>query len=360
VPSSRPVWPFLLGAVTATAMAAWGVSRLPGVPYNVAKLIPPGGAGVLAATGLAFALWWVALGPFILFGARQRPWLLAFPAALALHGLAAFVVLRLSAPLEMVHKIIGTPVLDWPAPLEDVGRYLALHVALLTQLLGATLAVRALLRPTTLADFVYWAAFSLLLAWPLYYVVVAQACTDNLVELLRDQASFAATSAWASALFFMCLAGVALAACLAGAAYRRTLLALVGISAGLSGVLAWIGQEPTILKYGAVFSGLQFLLSADRAHYVSGAVLVTRLAVAVGGAVVLLALMQWPAWRRWMPSGAIGASGRARADSAAPGPTGLPDPPRGVGRSVNPPPFKNKGRRDRGRPVSGRRAQRAV
>ena len=294
-------WPLpahLALGIGATALVLYALSRLPGMPYNVIKLMPAGLAGAVSAFGLALACWWIAAGPFLLLNYARRLGLVALPLALAMHGFFAWASLHLTVPLPMLHKIIGSPVLGWPGALEDIARFLALHASVMLQLLGAVLLVRVLRDPATLADLILWFLWAVMLSWPLHWAVVEAAATDNLVELMRDGGSFAASSCLAVAIFCTCLAGTAVGALLADTRRRAVLLLVAVAAAALAAPMFQLGLEPLLVKYGAVFSAPQFLLSADRAHYASGTALAARYAVAFGLAVVTLALLQQWSWRR--------------------------------------------------------------
>lgn len=300
----------LLVAVPVLALLLWLLARLPGVPYNVAKLMPASPQGLFSALGVAAALAWMLAAPLWLLPAQRRPWRLALPLLLLGHGLLAFVALRLSAPLEMLHKVIGTPVLGWggASVLEDAGRYLALHAALMLPLLGGVWLVRLATAPHTLADLLWWAACALLLFGPVHGVVVVGAGTDNLVELMRGGGGVGASLALGAGWGALATAGAALAAALAAGAvatpaggrpsWRRGPLLLLAVLAGLAapGLLV-AGLEPMLFKYGQLFSAAQFLLSAGRDSYAQGPELLLRATLALGGVVALVALLQWPAWR---------------------------------------------------------------
>jgi hypothetical protein len=266
------------------------------VPYNVAKLMPAGPAGGVSALGVALALTWMLAAPLLLLPARRRGWRLAFPLLLLGHALLAFAALRLAVPLPMLHKVIGSPVLGLGglSLLEDAGRYLALHAAVMLPLLGAVWLVRVVTTRRALADLLWWAACSVLLFVPVHAVVVWGAGTDNLVELMRGGGSVTSSLLLGAGWGALATAGVALAAALAAgsgpagepAPWRRTPLLL--LAAGL---------EPAVFKYGRFFSAAQFLLSAGRDAYAQGPELALRAAVALSGLVLLVALMQWPGWR---------------------------------------------------------------
>jgi VanZ family protein len=298
-------------SIALGATLLWGFSRLPGVPYNVAKLMPHGAPGLLAAVGLAIALWWMVAAPLAACGPTWRLARLWLPAALLAHALATFSLLRAAVPLPMLHKIIGNPVLGWPGWWEDLGRYLALHVALMLPLVGAAWLLRILLQPKALPDLLAWAFWALLLAWPLHGVIVDQAATDNLVELMRGGGGFMVSAALALALMGVALAGglLALASLQRRHRWRRAAAALLGLAA--AALLLHAALEPVLVKYGQAFSALQFLLSAGRQQYATGPELAVRLVLALLLACAAVALLQRPGWARLLgdQSGAAAAPG---------------------------------------------------
>jgi VanZ family protein len=290
--------PVVAGALgfAASGAAILLVCRLPGVPYNLTKLVPEGAGGWAAAFGLSASLWWLATAPFALLG-RRRVWLLAYPLALLLHAVVTWALLRATVPLTMIHKIIGSPVLGWPWQWEDLGRFVALHLSISTQLLGAMLLTRLILRPGTLGDVLYWFAGAMLMAWPLHFVVMQSAGTDNLVELVRDRGGFGPSTALACAVFSTCLAGTAWSAALAQHR-RRLLLGGLGVGASLCAAgLFQAGLEPILVKYDKSFSALQFLLSAERSSYAAGVSLASRYLIAFSAIVATLIALQWAGWR---------------------------------------------------------------
>ncbi|WP_394788677.1 VanZ family protein [Rhodoferax sp.] len=290
-----------LGWVLLTAIVLGIVLNLPFMPYNVRELLEPGAWSVVSVLGLAAALHWIANGPFLLLAAHRRPYLLALPLTLFGHGLVTWVLLRIAVPLESIYDVAGSPVLNWPWEWELMGRYLGLHAAVMLQVLGAVLLVRTLLRSSTLPDVVYWLMVSLVLAWPLYTLNVTWADTDNLVELMAENASFAAASAMAAGLLMVCLAGSALSALVCrGAPRRKRLLIVVVLASGMATLLFWAGAEHILVKYGQAFSAFQFLLSTDRQHYAHGMDLALRYMVAFAGVTGGLAGLQWMAWRDWL------------------------------------------------------------
>ncbi|MDO9091413.1 MAG: VanZ family protein [Rubrivivax sp.] len=302
--------------VAGLAVALWLLSRLPGVPYNVAKLMPAGGAGVAAAIGLALVAWWMLAVPLGMFdsvlagtakaaGAGRRRRLL-WPALLLGHAVISFAVLRAAVPLQMLHKVVGTPVLGLGGPWEDLVRYVALHLCILLPLLGGALLVRTLLRPATLPDLLLWGFVAAFLFWPLHWVVVDQAGTDNLVELMQGGGSLGSSLALATGWLLVATAGSALAAaCMAAGlarARRWQLLALAGVSLALAPVLYGAGLEDLLLKYERGFSALQFIVSANRDAYATGPELAARAAAVLLLQVLSVAMLQAWHWHRPGPA----------------------------------------------------------
>jgi cytochrome c-type biogenesis protein CcmH/NrfG len=91
---------------------------------------------------------------------------------------------------------------------------------------------------------------------------------------------------------------------------RRTLLVLAAVACPLAATLLTLGLEPMLVKYDRAFSALQFLLSASRDSYATGAGLAVRAALAGLGFVCIVALVQWPRWR------ALAQEGRPQAGRA--------------------------------------------
>lgn len=314
-----------VGTVVVLALLIGAAGRLPEVPYNLRELVAPGPAGWGAALGLAFVLYGIANLPLVLSNALPGGRFVLFPLALGAQGLVSWAVLRACVPLESLHDILGTPVLGWPWEWELIGRYVALHVALMVPIVGATLFVGVMLRPVVLRDLLLWLLATALLAWPLHQLVVASAATDNLTELMRDGGSFAASTWLASALFLSATTGSALAVVVASGGRLK-----FAVVAAVAAVLAYgaftLGFEPYIVKYGRIFSALQFLLSADRSTYVSDGALLLRYVVAFAAASLGLALLQLSAWQACLRAArhAMGADAVTAGTRPAAMPAGVP------------------------------------
>lgn len=274
------------------SLAIWLLTRAPGVPYNLPGLLSAGGLG---AAGIAAALLLGAALPVLAARvARDQPpaaLLWRWPLLAAAVAGAASMALMLGAEPVKVFKLVGTMRLPWPAHTEAWLRLAVLVGTLLWLILGGSLAgwSRAPRRPPRRALLAVWLALSILWLPFAWWVVVVEAVTDNIVELIADQAS-----PWASAgvaMWFVMLG--AAAAAVARAVQARALLPLLVWSLA-SVVLGWLWlgwvTEPALFKYGASFSALQFLLSSDRQHYLAPAPLLARYALVHG---VLLAAWAW-------------------------------------------------------------------
>lgn len=283
--------------IALLAFLAYVVGHLPGVPYNVRELFPAGGGGIIAALALAMALYLAVNSAFVFLVAGNWRRLVAFPLLLPVQGIIIWTLLRMGVPLESIHDIVGAPILDWPWEWEMLLRFLALHQAIATQMLGAVLLVATLCRPSLFAGLLYWLAVSLVFSWPLHLIVVEKAATDNLVELMRNHAVFSASSLLAAGIFSAFVGGAALSAAFVIPHRRLALLATTILAAPLAALCFHAGLEPVIVKYGKVFSAAQFLLSPDRSHYLQSGELLVRAAIAYLALTTSIAMLQWQAWR---------------------------------------------------------------
>lgn len=275
------------------------VTHLPFVPYNVRELIEPGIYGVFSVIGLSLAIQWLVNGHFMFLNRCNRihGQMLYLPFWLIVHGAVTWTLLRLSVPMESIHDIVGAPVLGWIWEWELIGRYLSLHGAIALQIIGATVLLGILCDKYRLELFLTWIIWSSLLAWPIHWIVVTRAATDNLTELMLGGGTFASSTLLVSGLFLFFLAAAAISNSLATRLRFLQTLLLSGAALMLSIVCFWYGTEQVIVKYGKVFSAWQFVLSPNRENYVSGARLSLHFALAFGTFLCLWALVQVPCWK---------------------------------------------------------------
>ncbi len=280
-------------------LACLGAARSRTMPYNVRELFNQAPVFLVAL-----------LFPLPIFAAFMPPvqaarWLVAggwsrsllFPLAVVVHALFAWFAVRAIVPLESIGDIVGAPVLHWPWEWETAGRFVALFGAISTLLTGAALLAGILCGlPGSGRTSLRWLIVAVPLLGAAYLVVVVNAATDNLTELMRAGGGLS-SSFWLAAWLVALAAGGSAIAMLPGRGTRRgTALLLAASSIPFGWMAVSLGTSPAIAKYGAVFSALQFLLSPDRSHYVVGSRLVARYVVAHAAGLAVLALTQMPIW----------------------------------------------------------------
>jgi hypothetical protein len=184
--------------------------------------------------------------------------------------------------------------LNWPWQTEYIARFVPLISVLSVQLIGGALVAEAL-TGKRLATAPLWWGLTVILLLPLqYWVVVSQADTDNLTELMANNASFGAFFLLCSYLLLVGCIGTLLANIKLKLNTRRVFmtLAAVVISVPLGYLIVNSGTESLIIKEQKAFSALQFLLSTDRTQYATGFALWARFAVAHLAMVILIAFAQ--------------------------------------------------------------------
>ncbi|WP_009207253.1 VanZ family protein [Sulfuricella denitrificans] len=290
-------WLFAGGLVLGLALLLLAATYIPEVPYNVRKLIGQEHP-VLSSLALACAVAWIfgfpAWAARHLTTGSQRPEYL--PAYLLLHGIVAWFLLRMSAPLEMIHKIVGSPILDWPWEWESIGRFISLFALWSVVSFGAGfISLRSWL-PKASGFIWVWSVATLALLPVIYIVVIRYAATDNLTELLAGGGT-PKTFLWVAAgLFMLALAGAQLAGALGSGMRVGTMRGVLWSIASfpLAYLALHAGFESYIIKYGQVFSAFQFLLSQDRAHYATPMELLLRYGFAHGTLLFAIAASQAP------------------------------------------------------------------
>jgi len=302
--SPKPMRPLLLWLGIGVLIVAAGiavVTRLPYVPYNIRELPNPLHP-IAAPIVLAIFLYWVFGAP-----ARIAQWLFRSPSAGALlpvallgHGFMGWLLLQVAVLPESIHDIVGSPILDWPYPIEYVTRMVPLLTALTLPLtFGILMTMQGPVRQRTVA--LTWLAMTAVLLVPgQYWVIVEWAATDNLTELMANNASGAAFLALVGYLTVAATAGAAIVRAWHASSVGGRLFTLLAVVASLPlgyGLVQW-GTEATIVKDGATFSAIQFLLSTDREHLVQGPQLWLRFAVAHSMLLMMIVLTQRPFWSR--------------------------------------------------------------
>lgn len=289
-----------IGIVIFT-IGGWVILRSPLTPYNVRELLYQGHP-FRSLILLVILLYW-ACGLPVLFTqwmARGQLYLLSLPPLALLHGACAWIMLRSAVPDEAIHDIVGSPILDWPGDWELLGRFIALFGLWSTATTGGMLIAA---RPLILhfgSALSGWVVGAFVLVPLGYYIVVSEASTDNLVELIANNGSLVAFLLIGLAMAIASSAGtrIALATVFtlqSGQAAAAAIWTLA--SAILTYALLYFGTEQVIVKYDQVFSAMQFLLSRDRSNLASPGELILRFATVYCVLVAAIAMVQYPLWR---------------------------------------------------------------
>ena len=283
--------PLLL--VGGLSLVFWAVADSAQLPYNVRELFNSQALWRSAAL-LALVYYWFAAWPVWLSRRRAagltRPAQLLF--GLAFYGALTFGLLFGAVPEESLHDMVGSPLLRWPGHWE-----VGLRWTVLVAVPGAVLYLAAQTvrrwRGRRLGAVHYWSALPVLLLG--YWVIVVQAATDNLTELMAEPApwAFAALCAWLYVLFL----GAAWLASPLPTSRRLTRWLAVVLSLPIAATFLHLGLAERIDKYGQQFAAIQFLLSTDRQHYASLVVCWQRYAVLHVLALFAIALVQTPWFR---------------------------------------------------------------
>jgi len=283
-------------------IGAWLILSVPGIPYNFRELFDDN--GLFLTTLLLCAFLYCALGLTVLFAAllqlKSRFLSMALPALIIIQCLAGWALLRNTVPIESIHDILGSPILDWPWEWELIGRFVALFGGSAILLTGVNLTLLNLLRSNTnlTTGLLHWSLIATALLPLAHWIVVQQAATDNLTELMARNGD------WLSSLFlglWLCIiaaAGALLSTHLNLKTGQRVIIPTLFLilSIPIAYLSLWLGTEHEVHKYGQTFSALQFLLSPDRSNMIGSAELFIRYAILHGAGVFTIAFIQFPFW----------------------------------------------------------------
>ena len=273
------------------------------VPYNVRELFSKSNR-LLTVTFFAITIGLMFSGPVlssILTTRRKSLAFGAFPVFLLLCTSLAWILLRLSVPLESLYDVIGAPILDWPWEWESLLRFMALAAGPWTAFFLSSLFLLAFTSRSrssgTFSIVPLLETFPVLaMSWVLIFPLAA---TDNLTELVVGQGS-----AWAGLMVLGALLVIGLGAGLISWGFAHSgcikwfpaAIALLLGTGGGSYLFLSAGLEGSVSKYGQSFSTLQFLLSPGRDALLSGSDLVLRFFILHIALLILMVLCQYPVW----------------------------------------------------------------
>jgi hypothetical protein len=285
------------------AATGWLITQSPLTPYNVRELIYEGHP-IRSLISLAALLYWSIGFPILIarWLAQGELYLLSFLPLVLLHGLIAWLLLWSSVPSESIHDIVGSPVLGWPWEWELLGRFLALFsLWSVAATAGSVIAAWRVL-PEARSALLGWSIGAFLLLPLSYYIVVSEASTDNLVELIANNGSMGAFLLIGLAMSVITFGGTKAALASSPGLARRTGAAAWVVACGVLAYFSlYFGTEQVIVKYGQVFSAMQFLLSSDRSSLAGPGELIARYTVLYGFLIAAIMMVQYPLWR-WILS----------------------------------------------------------
>lgn len=290
----------LLLLLALTTLFMFALATLPGVPYQIRALFGPSPSWGQALLFSSLALF--ALTPPALFGLQlirlpsNRAWL--FPLGLILHGSLAFLGVRYATPIASVHALVGVPVWGVAEELERWWRFLALFLLLSVPLAGGTALLYGLTRSYAPRRLLWWLVFAIPLLTLSRQVVVGAGTGEGFPELLRGGGAplpWAVLALWLATLSFT----ASLLAERAAGVLDRSLPAIFAVLLflPLSYVLLIVVLSPSVGLPGSDLTALAFLLTPVQGRYgLAGVDLFLRYTASYFGAVLLLALAQYPLW----------------------------------------------------------------
>lgn len=260
----------LLVSVLAVYAVLLTIVNFDKTPYNVKELFdqfhPSVSAGLFTIV-LFFAIGFPKKWVDILIR-KNRFNLLILTLSPILHCVVLFILVYLTFPLESIHDILGFPVWhSWPTYLELGYRFIGFYLFISGAFFVVTCRFVDSNSIAVKSAGILFTLFYVLLALPVsYMIIVIQADTDNVVELLRDN-GYSINLILIPAYFL--LLGFISHSWLPTQRPNKTLtLSLLIVFTLVSGPVGYLfiqaGLQELLIKYGQPFSALQFLLSPSR------------------------------------------------------------------------------------------------
>jgi glycopeptide antibiotics resistance protein len=239
-------------------------------PYNVKELFdqfhPLISAGLFTIV-LFFAIGFPKKWVDILIS-KKRFNLVTLTLSPILHCLILFTLVYLTFPLESIHDILGFPVWhSWPTYLElgyrFIGFYLFISGAFFV---AACRFVNSNIIAVKSAGILFTISYVLIALPVSFMIIVIQADTDNVVELLRDN-GYSINLILIPA-YFLILGFISHCWLPTNRPNKSLTLSLLIVFTLISGPVGYFfiqaGLQDLLIKYGQPFSALQFLLSPTR------------------------------------------------------------------------------------------------
>jgi len=271
------------------------------IPYNVREIFATNNPYLTLFIFSSLLYWCFGIPVYLALWLITDKWIkiVLFPLLVILHGAVAYGFLRISVPMESIYDIVGTPILNWLWEWELLGRFVALFGMFSLFLTGGAMVVALLQYHNLFFRFIWrWIIVVIILLPIIYWIVIKQASTDNLTELMAGRGS------WYSILFLSgwiftvsCVGSIVIIQIIKGNLWGIFLSILGGVLSILVGYFALhFGTENVIYKYGRFFSAMQFLFSPDRVELVDATNLIFRYIIFHIFMVGLIAITQYPFW----------------------------------------------------------------
>ncbi len=306
----------LAGVSLAIAVCLFAVLRLPGIPYNVRELfLLDGWFPVLVL--FALATLWPGLGTRWAahrLALSNRP-ILALPLLWFLVAMGNLLLLFVSVTEESLLDICGSNNLFWFVTNRSTwgesarSLFLAINSPEFVAFFERPVRFAALFGPLVILLTMMFAiierrasrgldwrwmagmvAVAIPLLWLCKMIAFTWSSTDNLNELIARPGPW---SIRGGAYLWVLLVVLCFTAVIVSRARSAGTVALAaGMAIGTLPVTWWLlnaGLNPTVHKYGLVFSGAQFLLGPDRSHLLDSGTLFLRWSVIHLGFVLLIA-----------------------------------------------------------------------
>lgn len=247
-------------------VAFYFIGKIDTIPYNIKELVGTSNLleRIIFSLALLCAVWPPLFSSQAYFGKQIAG--KQYTAIIILQPFILYTLLRLSVPLESIHDIVGYPIINTSEEWEPLLRFIALYSLPSWALIGSTIV---LLHPSA-SRLLSWFFIGILVILSWHWIVVRSAATDNLTELLRNGGNWQSTL-WLTS-WLICFTSSLLAVLkLIRGHHKHWLFSLLTIVSAFP-LSYWMlnqGLEIVIIKYGQVFSGLQFLLSPGRDNLVA-------------------------------------------------------------------------------------------
>lgn len=289
-------WKLFVVIALLYSIALFIIPKISGVPYNIVELLS-GHYPIFNALGLT-STFFCCFGFPLFTIIRWQPNPLKVVYFVFLHVILTWLLIRLFIPLESIYDIIGFPTLKFLPELEMAGRFFALFLPF--SIIFFIVAIQISRQFTIIYLRSYSLFFFLIfIAVPLsYWIVIEQAGTDNLTELLENNGHSFAVIGIIIYFFLLAMSSTLLSAVFTHFKQKNHILSfiIILISIPLSYYAIYWATEAYIFKYGQFFSALQFLLSPDRTQLVSGNTLIFRFILAQSVLLSLIFFSQIPFW----------------------------------------------------------------